>query len=172
MNKFTANCRAVPSSISLTSNGCRVPFDPDVLPFSVVARRALLMTETRGSRPEIADSYAMEAASNMHTCFYRSGYDISVNLAPQRMYDNLANIAPYDRKFFLTTKVRSCSFCYCYCRWCWWCRCFYRVVAFAYLPLHLTASLLILPSTLRLSVHFYYRSSEMLSSCNMGFTIR
>ncbi|CAN0206852.1 unnamed protein product, partial [Scytosiphon promiscuus] len=58
----------------------------------------------RGSRPEIANSYAIEAASNMHTCFYRVGYDISVSLAPLRVFNSLADIAPSDRKFFLTTK--------------------------------------------------------------------
>ncbi|CAN0080035.1 unnamed protein product, partial [Ectocarpus fasciculatus] len=58
----------------------------------------------RGSRPDVAGSYAMEAATNMHTCFYRSGYDISVPLAPPSVFNHLADFAPWDRKFFLTTK--------------------------------------------------------------------
>ncbi|CAM9341025.1 unnamed protein product [Ectocarpus sp. 4 AP-2014] len=58
----------------------------------------------RASRPDVAGSFAMEAATNMHTCFYRSGYDISVPLAPRQVLHDLANVAPLDREFFLTTK--------------------------------------------------------------------
>ncbi|CAM9719158.1 unnamed protein product, partial [Ectocarpus fasciculatus] len=49
----------------------------------------------RGSRPDVAGSYAMEAATNMHTCFYRSGYDISVPLAPPSVFNHLADFAPW-----------------------------------------------------------------------------
>ncbi|CAN0315169.1 unnamed protein product [Pylaiella littoralis] len=58
----------------------------------------------RDRRPEIADSYAMEAASNLRTCFYRAGYDISVPLSPKHVFPALAAIPPSDRQFFLTTK--------------------------------------------------------------------
>ncbi|CAN0320203.1 unnamed protein product, partial [Pylaiella littoralis] len=58
----------------------------------------------RNLRHEVADSYAMEAASNMKTCFYRTGYDISVPLAPRNVYPSLAAIPSWDRQFFLTTK--------------------------------------------------------------------
>eukprot|EP00752_Nemacystus_decipiens_P012934 g11447.t2 len=58
----------------------------------------------RNHRPAIADSYAMEASSNMHTCFYRMGYDISISLAPEHSFHDLDRIDPWDRKFFLTTK--------------------------------------------------------------------
>ena len=49
----------------------------------------------------------MEAASNMHTCYYREGYDISMPLVPRKVYHDLENIAPLDREFFLTVKVRG-----------------------------------------------------------------
>ena len=55
----------------------------------------------------MATSYAMDAASNMHSCLYRSGYDISLPLFPKRDFHELADIPPTDRKFFLTTKVRK-----------------------------------------------------------------
>ncbi|CAM9868803.1 unnamed protein product [Ectocarpus sp. 12 AP-2014] len=58
----------------------------------------------RDLRPDVAGSYAMEAATNMHTCFYRSGYDISVPLAPKNAFNDLADFAPWDRNFFRTTK--------------------------------------------------------------------
>ncbi|CBJ48874.1 Glycosyltransferase, family GT47 [Ectocarpus siliculosus] len=58
----------------------------------------------RGSRPIVAGSYAMEAASNMQTCFYRSGFDISVPLHSKKAFNNLADVAAWDRNFFLTTK--------------------------------------------------------------------
>eukprot|EP00752_Nemacystus_decipiens_P012930 g11444.t1 len=58
----------------------------------------------RESRPEVADSYAMDASSNMHSCVYRTGYDVSLPLAPMVRFHNLAPIAPLDRTFFLTFK--------------------------------------------------------------------
>ncbi|CAM9433541.1 unnamed protein product, partial [Ectocarpus sp. 8 AP-2014] len=59
----------------------------------------------RASRPDVAGRYAMEAATNMHTCFYRTGYDISVPLAPRHVFHDLAKVAPWDRRFFLATTV-------------------------------------------------------------------
>ncbi|CAM9976215.1 unnamed protein product, partial [Ectocarpus sp. 12 AP-2014] len=58
----------------------------------------------RATRPEVAGSFAMEAATNMHTCFYRTGYDISVPLTPKKVFHDLANVSPWDRQYFLTTK--------------------------------------------------------------------
>ncbi|CAN0370913.1 unnamed protein product [Pylaiella littoralis] len=63
-----------------------------------------LSDKGRDTRLPVAKSYAMEAASNMHSCFYRSGYDISVPLAPKEKFDSLSGILPWDRKFFVTTK--------------------------------------------------------------------
>lgn len=48
---------------------------------------------------------AMEAASNMHTCYYRAGYDMSVPLYPRSAFTDLAPIRPEDRQFFITVKV-------------------------------------------------------------------
>eukprot|EP00904_Undaria_pinnatifida_P007033 jgi/Undpi1/345/HiC_scaffold_1.g00341.m1 len=50
------------------------------------------------------ESFAMEAACNMHTCFYRTGYDIALPLAPRKVFDYLTGIAPLDREHFLTFK--------------------------------------------------------------------
>lgn len=61
----------------------------------------------REGRPSVADSYAMDAASNMHSCLYRSGYDISVPLNPKKTSRDLAETAPLDRLFFLTLKARN-----------------------------------------------------------------
>ena len=47
----------------------------------------------------------MDASSNMHPCFYRSGYDVSLPLAPKKHLTSLAEVAPSERAFFLTTKV-------------------------------------------------------------------
>eukprot|EP00903_Cladosiphon_okamuranus_P016255 g14993.t1 len=58
----------------------------------------------RHHRPEVADSFAMDASSNMHSCVYRSGYDISLPLAPRKYFHALADIPPLDRRFFLTFK--------------------------------------------------------------------
>ncbi|CAN0136402.1 unnamed protein product [Pylaiella littoralis] len=63
-----------------------------------------LSDKGRNKRLPVAKSYAMEAASNMHSCFYRSGYDISVPLAPKEKFDSLSGILPWDRKFVVTTK--------------------------------------------------------------------
>eukprot|EP00752_Nemacystus_decipiens_P012932 g11446.t1 len=46
----------------------------------------------------------MDASSNMHSCVYRSGYDVSLPLAPKKYYPDTAKIAPLDRAFFLTFK--------------------------------------------------------------------
>lgn len=58
-------------------------------------------------RPAVANSFAMEAASNMRTCYYRSGYDISLPLVPKKNFPGLADVLPGDRKYFLTIKVLS-----------------------------------------------------------------
>ena len=55
----------------------------------------------------VADSYAMDAASSMHTCLYRSGYDISLPLNPRKTSRDLAEMAPLGRRFFLTLRVRK-----------------------------------------------------------------
>lgn len=65
----------------------------------------LVGSVNRDHRPEIADSFAMDAASNAHSCFYRSGYDVSLPLGPENHYHSLAEIASLDRSFFLTFKV-------------------------------------------------------------------
>lgn len=49
----------------------------------------------------------MDAASNMPPCMYRSGYDVSLPLAPKKTFHALAEIAPLDRAFFLTFKVHA-----------------------------------------------------------------
>lgn len=53
----------------------------------------------------------MDASSNTHSCVYRSGYDVSVPLAPEKHYRDLAAIAPLDRAFFLTFKVCTHMVC-------------------------------------------------------------
>eukprot|EP00752_Nemacystus_decipiens_P003214 g2975.t1 len=44
----------------------------------------------REGRTSVADSYAMDAASNMHSCVYRSGYDVSLPLNPKKTSRDLA----------------------------------------------------------------------------------
>ena len=65
----------------------------------------MLLEYIREGRRDVADSYAMDASSNMHACLYRSGYDVSLPLAPKRHTRTLAEVAPSERTFFLTTKV-------------------------------------------------------------------
>lgn len=50
----------------------------------------------------------MEGASNIRTCFYRSEYDISLPLSPEKVFSELANIPATARKYFLTVKVCAC----------------------------------------------------------------
>ncbi len=66
----------------------------------------VMSCDAREYRRKVAQSYAMDAASNMHSCFYRSGYDFSLPLAPMKHLNSLAEIAPSKRAFFLTTKVK------------------------------------------------------------------
>ncbi|CAM9211637.1 unnamed protein product, partial [Ascophyllum nodosum] len=58
----------------------------------------------RETRPKVANSLAMEAASHMHTYYYRSGYDLSIPLPPKNVFPGLATYQPSDRSFFLTMK--------------------------------------------------------------------
>lgn len=53
----------------------------------------------------MGNSYAMEAASNIRTCLYRSGYDISIPLSPKHVFSELSATPAADRRFFLTVKV-------------------------------------------------------------------
>lgn len=59
----------------------------------------------RDQRPSYSGSYAMEAASTQHTCYYRSGYDISVGLWPKVTFHELQSIPPDHRRYFLTFRV-------------------------------------------------------------------
>lgn len=61
----------------------------------------------RDTRHNVAKSFAMEAASNTKTCFYRSGYDMSVPLTAKHPHTELASVPPLERKFFLTIQVPS-----------------------------------------------------------------
>lgn len=93
--------------------GCdsALPF-PQILanfPLFVAACFARRKPSVRDTRVLVADSYAMEAATNAHTCFYRSGYDISIPLPPKHVFPKLATVSPWDREFLLTTKVRCSS---------------------------------------------------------------
>lgn len=63
-------------------------------------------SNNRRHQPTIAKSFAMDAASNMPPCMYRSGYDVSLPLAPKKNFHALAEIAPLDRAYFLTFKVK------------------------------------------------------------------
>lgn len=50
----------------------------------------------------------MEAASNIKTCYYRSGYDVSIPLPPRHEATlELASLPPDERRFFLTIQVMS-----------------------------------------------------------------
>lgn len=61
--------------------------------------------ERRDFWPKISDSYAMEGAANMPTCYYRSGFDIAVPLRSKKTFPLLSGVAPWNREFFLTVKV-------------------------------------------------------------------
>lgn len=75
--------------------------------FIAVTGRVLIGSADREYRPTVADSFAIDAASNTHSCLYRSGYDVSLPLAPKKRFDALAEIAPSDRAFLLTFKVHA-----------------------------------------------------------------
>ena len=53
----------------------------------------------------LAQSFAMDASSNMRSCFYRSGYDFAVPLRHQVGFGNITHVAPWHREYFLTVKV-------------------------------------------------------------------
>lgn len=48
---------------------------------------------------------AMDAASNIRSCVYRSGFDFAVPLRHQHGFSNLTHVAPWHREYFLTMKV-------------------------------------------------------------------
>lgn len=72
----------------------------------VPARFPTLRPMNRDARPKVAGSYAMEAASNTHTCYYRTGYDMSIPLSPKHKFLEFSGVSPSDREFFVTVKVR------------------------------------------------------------------
>lgn len=49
----------------------------------------------------------MFAQSTMRPCYYRQGFDIALPLRARKMYHGLRRIAPQDRKYFATFKVRT-----------------------------------------------------------------
>lgn len=61
----------------------------------------------RDEKVVVAESLAMDASSNMHTCYYRSGYDFAVPLRHKVGYSSMSHIAPWHREYFLTVKVRG-----------------------------------------------------------------
>ncbi|CAM9951998.1 unnamed protein product, partial [Ectocarpus fasciculatus] len=63
-----------------------------------------LTDRTRDKKPLIAGSAAMDASSNMRSCFYRTGYDFAVPLRHQWGFGNLTYVAPWHRDYFLTVK--------------------------------------------------------------------
>lgn len=63
--------------------------------------------KNREHRAAVSDSYAMEWASNTHSCYYRTGYDLSIPLFPRVLFPELAHIPPGDREYFVTFKVNS-----------------------------------------------------------------
>lgn len=69
--------------------------------------QALTPVKRRDQRPSYSGSYAMEAASSQHTCYYRSGYDISVGLWPKVAYHELQSTPPDHRRYFLTFRVSA-----------------------------------------------------------------
>ena len=64
----------------------------------------------RDTRPSYSNSYAMEAATSQHTCYYRSGYDISIGHFPKVVFPVLEATPPNDRKYFLTFRVGAPRF--------------------------------------------------------------
>ncbi|CAN0280507.1 unnamed protein product, partial [Hapterophycus canaliculatus] len=52
----------------------------------------------------MGNTYAMDWAFDLHTCHYRSGYDLSLPLKPKVLFHKLADVPAIKRKFFLTFK--------------------------------------------------------------------
>ncbi|CAM9308820.1 unnamed protein product [Pylaiella littoralis] len=61
-----------------------------------------LTDRTRDKKKAVAESSAMDASSNMRSCYYRSGYDFAVPLRHKRGFSNITDVAPWHRKYFLT----------------------------------------------------------------------
>lgn len=60
----------------------------------------------RDRRHAVSSSYAMDAASNMRSCYYRSGFDFAVPLRHKWDFmSNFSSLAPWEREFFVTVKV-------------------------------------------------------------------
>ena len=49
----------------------------------------------------------MDWAFDHHSCFYRSGFDLSLPLMPKVLFPEFAPTPATDRKYFLTFKVRT-----------------------------------------------------------------
>ena len=72
-----------------------------------VAARAgtdLLGREGRG-RSSISNTYAMDWAFDSLSCYYRSGFDLSLPLVPGKLFPEYENTAATARKYFATFKV-------------------------------------------------------------------
>lgn len=55
----------------------------------------------------MARSFAIDVASNVRTCYYRSGYDFAIPLRHKwDLMEVYGDVPPWERDFFLTIKVR------------------------------------------------------------------
>eukprot|EP00752_Nemacystus_decipiens_P005375 g4875.t1 len=57
-----------------------------------------------GRRPHISNTYAMDWAFDSLSCYYRSGFDLSLPLVPGKLFPEYASTAATARKFFMTFK--------------------------------------------------------------------
>eukprot|EP00752_Nemacystus_decipiens_P004771 g4342.t1 len=57
---------------------------------------------SRDKRTGYFGSYAIQAANSQHTCYYRTGYDISIGHGPRVVFHELQSTHPRHRQYFLT----------------------------------------------------------------------
>ncbi|CAM9963910.1 unnamed protein product [Ectocarpus sp. 4 AP-2014] len=60
--------------------------------------------KTQRARPHISNTYAMDWSFDALSCYYRSGYDLSLPLVPGKVFPNTAPSPAPDRDYFLTFK--------------------------------------------------------------------
>eukprot|EP00903_Cladosiphon_okamuranus_P018061 g16622.t1 len=63
-----------------------------------------IFDQSRDKRRSYSGSYAIEAATSQHTCYYRTGYDISIGHCPKVTFHELQPVPPDQRRYFLTFK--------------------------------------------------------------------
>lgn len=68
---------------------------------------ATASSNSHRARPHISNTYAMDWSFDALSCYYRSGFDLSLPLVPGKVFPDTAPSPAPDRDYFLTFKVQQ-----------------------------------------------------------------